>query len=138
VFEDRFHRLRAEGEVSPAKLSELMLAAQKECYCDGLADGEYNPRFWVSKLHFYITYVPFYNFPYTFGYLLSLGLYGLAKQNAKDFPQQYREFLRGTGRMTAEDAVKTAFGDDLTKPGFWQRSMDEVESRVTRFVELAK
>ncbi len=138
VFEDRFHRLRAEGEVSPAKLCELMLAAQKECYCDGLADGEYNPRFWVSKLHFYITYVPFYNFPYTFGYLLSLGLYGLAKQNAKDFPQQYREFLRGTGRMTAEDAVKTAFGDDLTKPGFWQRSMDEVESRVTRFVELAK
>lgn len=137
VFEDRFHRLRAEGEVSPSKLCELMLEAQKECYCNGLADGEYNPRFWVSKLHFYITYVPFYNFPYTFGYLLSLGLYGLAKQEAKDFPQQYREFLRGTGRMTAEDAVRTAFGDDLTKPAFWQRSMDEVEARVGRFVGLA-
>ncbi|HEX6984892.1 MAG TPA: M3 family oligoendopeptidase, partial [Planctomycetaceae bacterium] len=74
VFEDRFHRLRAAGEVPPERLSELMLEAQQECYCGGLAEGEYNPRFWVSKLHFYITYVPFYNFPYTFGYLLSLGL----------------------------------------------------------------
>lgn len=137
TFEDRFHRLRADGEVSAATLCELMLEAQQECYCGGLADGEYNPRFWVSKLHFYITYVPFYNFPYTFGYLLSLGLYGLAKQDAKDFPQQYREFLKGTGRMTAEDAVRTAFGDDLTKPAFWQRSMDEIEARVGRFVELA-
>ncbi|MBA3313460.1 MAG: M3 family oligoendopeptidase [Planctomycetota bacterium] len=137
TFEDRFHRLRAEGEVSPEKFSELMLEAQKECYCNGLAEDDYNLRFWVSKLHFYITHVPFYNFPYTFGYLLSLGLYGLAKQGAKDFPRQYREFLRGTGRMTAEDAVRTAFGHDLTQPDFWQTSMDEIEHRVSKFVELA-
>lgn len=137
-FEDRFHRLRAEGEVSHERLSELMLEAQQECYCGGLADDGYNPRFWVSKLHFYITYVPFYNFPYTFGYLLSLGLYSLAQQGAKDFPNQYREFLRGTGRLTAEEAVHTAFGHDLTKPDFWQTCMDEIEKRVERFVSLAR
>src|SRR5690606_6481106 len=137
-FEDRFHRLRAEGEVSPERLSELMLEAQRECYCGGLADDGYNPRFWVSKLHFYITYVPFYNFPYTFGYLLSLGLYGMAREGSKDFPNRCLEFLRGTGRMTAEEAVRSACGHDLTRPDFWQSCMDEIERRVNRFVELTK
>lgn len=137
VFEDRVYRARPDGELSAARLSELMLEAQRECYCNALADGEYNPRFWASKLHFYITYVPFYNFPYTFGYLLSLGLYSLAREGSKDFPARYREFLRGTGRLTAEDAVRTAFSHDLTQPAFWQTCMDEIERRVGRFVELA-
>ena len=135
VFEERFHRERAEGELSAERLSALMLDAQKECYCGGLADDGYNPLFWASKLHFYITYVPFYNFPYTFGYLLSLGLYAIAREGAADFPAQYREFLRGTGRMTAEQAVQTAFGYDLRRPEFWQKSMDVIESRVERFVK---
>lgn len=136
-FENRLYRERADGELSSARLSELMLEAQQECYCGGLADDGFNPRFWVSKLHFYITYVPFYNFPYTFGYLLSLGLYALAREGSKDFPARYREFLRGTGRLTAEDAVRTAFGHDLSKPDFWRTCMDEIERRVGRFVELA-
>lgn len=138
VFEDRFHRERAAGELPAERLSELMLDAQRECYCDGLAADEYNPRFWVSKLHFYITYVPFYNFPYTFGYLLSLGLYAIARDGAADFPQQYREFLRGTGRLTAEEAVRTAFGHDLMQPDFWQTCLGEIERRVERFVELSQ
>lgn len=137
-FENALYRERPDGELSAERLSELMLGAQKECYCGGLAEDGYNPRFWVSKLHFYITYLPFYNYPYTFGYLLSLGLYGLAREGAKDFPARYREFLRGTGRMTAEDAVKTAFGHDLTKPDFWRTCMDEIERRVGTFVALAE
>ncbi len=136
VFEDRLHRERPNGELSAERLSELMHAAQRECYCDGLAEEEYNPRFWASKLHFYITEVPFYNFPYTFGYLLSLGLYALAREGAADFPRQYREFLRGTGRMTAEDAVRTAFGYDLSQPDFWRTCLAQIEHRVARFVEL--
>ena len=136
-FEDRLHRERSEGELSPERLGELMLAAQRECYCNGLAEDGYNARFWVSKLHFYITYVPFYNFPYTFGYLLSLGLYALAREGSNDFPATYRDFLRNTGRMTAEEAVKSTFGHDLTRPDYWEKSLGEIEDRVTRFVELA-
>ena len=77
VFEDRFHQERAAGEVSAERLSQLMLQAQKETYQNGLADDGWYPGFWISKLHFYINSWPFYNFPYTFGYLLSQGVYAL-------------------------------------------------------------
>ncbi len=75
LFEDAFHEKRTSGELSADDLCNLMLAAQKEAYANSFSDDGYNPRFWASKLHFYITEIPFYNFPYTFGYLLSLGVY---------------------------------------------------------------
>lgn len=137
VFEDRFHRERREGEVAAERLSELMLAAQRETHLDALADDGWNPRFWVSKLHFYISSVPFYNFPYTFGYLLSLGTFATAKNFAGDFPAQYRKLLIATGCCEAEEAVQSTLGDDLTRPDFWNRSIDVIEQRVERFVQLA-
>lgn len=137
IFEDRFHRERRDGEVSPGRLSELMLGAQQEAYLDALAEGGWNPRFWVSKLHFYISGLPFYNFPYTFGYLLSLGTFATAKSFSGDFPARYRELLIATGCCEAEEAVQSTLGDDLTRPDFWNRSLDVVEQRVERFLQLA-
>lgn len=136
LFDDRFHRERSGGEVSVDRLSELMVEAQKEAYLDCLADDGWNPNFWISKLHFYISDWPFYNFPYTFGYLLSLGTYSLAK-DSPDFPKQFDEFLLATGCSNAEDAVASAFGYDLRQPDFWNRSLDIVESRVQQFLQLA-
>jgi pepF/M3 family oligoendopeptidase len=137
LFENQFHLERAAGELPAARISELMLAAQKEAYCDALAPDGWNPNFWVSKLHFYISTLPFYNFPYTFGYLLSLGVYSLAQTRGAEFPEQYRRFLVATGCQDAEDAVRSSFGEDLSEPAFWNRSLDIVENRVRRFLELA-
>lgn len=137
LFEDRFHRERREGEVSTERLSELMLAAQKEAYLNALADDGWNPRFWVSKLHFYISSLPFYNFPYTFGYLLSLGLFALAKSLGSDFPARYRQLLIATGCRETEEVVQSSLGEDLTRPDFWNRSLNVVEQRVDRFLQLA-
>jgi oligoendopeptidase F len=136
VFEDNFHIERAAGEVSPERLCELMKSAQQEAYCNTLADDGWNPNFWISKLHFYITDWPFYNFPYTFGYLLSLGTYSLAK-DATDFPKQFRDFLIATGCQDTEAAVESSFGYDLRQPEFWNRSLDIVEQRVQQFLDLA-
>lgn len=137
LFEDRFHKERVSGEVSTARLSELMVAAQRESYLNSLADDGWNSLFWVSKLHFYITGWPFYNFPYTFGYLLSLGTYALAK-DAADFPNRFRNFLIATGHQDAEDAVQSSFGYDLRKPDFWHKSLDIVEQRSRLFLQLAE
>jgi pepF/M3 family oligoendopeptidase len=137
IFEDNFHIERATGEVSPERLCELMKSAQQKAYCDALADDGWNPNFWISKLHFYITDWPFYNFPYTFGYLLSLGTYSLAR-DATDFPQQFRNFLRATGCQDTETAVESSFGYDLRQPDFWNRSLDIVEQRVQQFLEIAE
>lgn len=138
VFEDQFHRERHNGEVSAARLSELMQEAQKETYLNALADDGWNARFWVSKLHFYISGLPFYNFPYTFGYLLSLGTFALAKSfSSGEFPKRYRELLIATGCQEAEAAVQGTLGYDLSLPDFWHKSLDVIEQRVARFTELA-
>lgn len=138
LFEDAFHKKRAEGELATEELCDLMLAAQKEAYADALAEEGWNPRFWVSKLHFYITEIPFYNFPYTFGYLLSLGVYALAGEMGEDFPEQYRKLLIATGSQESETAVQSTLGQDLTKPDFWNKSLDIVEARVQHYKELAE
>ncbi len=136
LFEDRYYQERREGELSPERLSELMLQAQKDAYMNGLDDNGYAPEFWISKLHFYIRGVPFYNFPYAFGYLLSLGIYSLAGESGGDFAGKYQQFLIATGCMETEDAMQSSFGYDLREPDFWNRSMDIVTSRVEQFLQL--
>lgn len=136
LFEDRFHVERAGGELLPEQLNELMLVAQKEAYCDSLADDGWNPHFWISKLHFYISGLPFYNFPYTFGYLLSLGVFALSRESNGDFPAQYREFLKATGCRETEEAVRSTLGYDLTQPAFWNKSLDVIADRAERFLQL--
>ena len=137
LFEDKFHSERQAGELTAKRFSELMQAAQQEAYCDGLDDAGWYPDFWISKLHFYISGYPFYNFPYTFGYLLSLGIYALSQEMGAEFPEQYRKFLIATGSMEAEAAVQSTFGYDLREPTFWNKSLDVVEQRVERFLTLA-
>jgi oligoendopeptidase F len=137
IFEDRFHLERSYGELSAARFGELMREAQREAYRNSLAEDGWNPRFWASKLHFYISGLPFYNFPYTFGYLLSLGIYALAGEAGAEFPEQYRRLLIATGCQETEEAVQSTLGYDLTAPVFWNKSLDIVQKRIERFLELA-
>lgn len=137
LFEDRMHVERASGELTAARLSELMLASQREAYLDGLASDGWYADMWISKLHFYISGLPFYNFPYTFGYLLSTGLFALASELGAEFPGRYRRLLVATGCMDTEAAVKSTFGYDLTGSEFWNKSLEVVERRVEQFLELA-
>lgn len=138
IFEHNFHVERADGELSADRFSELMLSAQKEAYLDGLDPDGWYPGFWISKLHFYISGWPFYNFPYTFGYLLSQGVYSLAADGGPDFPEQYRRLLIATGCMQTEEAVASTFGFDLTQPAFWNKGLDIIEGRVQEFVRLTQ
>lgn len=136
LFENRFHQQRPQAELTSDQLTEMMLAAQKEAYCN--AFSEWSNAFWISKLHFYISSLPFYNFPYTFGYLLSLGLYSTAADFGKDFPRKYRELLLATGNKNAEEAVQSTLGFDLTKPEFWNRSIDVIDHRVQEFLKASE
>jgi oligoendopeptidase F len=122
LFETRFYKERKEGFVSPDRLSTLMEEAQKEAFGDALS--EYHPHFWASKLHFYITEVPFYNFPYTFGYLFSLGIYAMATADPASFEEKYIALLKDTAQMNVEDLAKKHLNVDLTKPDFWEMAME--------------
>lgn len=136
IFENRFYEERKDGLVSVNRLNAIMVEAQKEAYQDAL--DEYDPNFWSSKLHFHITGVPFYNFPYTFGYLFSLGIYAAAKEQGENFEDAYIALLRDTGRMNVEDLAMKHMNVDLTKPDFWEAAIQLCVRDVEEFIELTQ
>ncbi|HWJ77362.1 MAG TPA: M3 family oligoendopeptidase [Niallia sp.] len=134
LFETSFYNLRKNGLVSKEKLNELMLDAQKEAY--GNALEEYHPSFWGSKLHFYITNVPFYNFPYTFGYLFSLGIYARALAEGPGYEEKYIAMLKDTASMTVEDLASKHLQVDLTQEDFWESAIKLCIADVEEFLDL--
>lgn len=136
LFETRFYEARKKGVVSVERLNEMMLLAQKEAFAGAL--DIYHPHFWASKLHFYGVGVPFYNFPYTFGFLFSAGIYARAREEGPAFEQKYADLLRDTGRMRVEDLAMRHIGADLTKPAFWQAAIDSVLADLPEYLEMTK
>ncbi|KRL76270.1 putative oligoendopeptidase F [Ligilactobacillus equi DSM 15833 = JCM 10991] len=136
IFERSFYEARQTKTLSPAEISELMVKAQKEAFADSLAN--WHPHFWAAKLHFYIDDVPFYNFPYTFGYLFSQGIYARAKEVGGNFEDQYIALLRDTGAMTTEELAQKHLGVDLTQADFWQAGIDTILEDVKEFMSLTE
>lgn len=136
IFETNFYEERRRGPVGADRLNELMLEAQKQAYRNSL--DVWHPRFWCSKLHFYNTGVPFYNFPYTFGFLFSSGIYALSKKGEADFEQRYINLLRDTGSMRVEDLAARHLGVDLTQRDFWQQAVDMAVADAKEFLRLTE
>lgn len=134
LFETRFYEERKNGVVSTKRINEIMEEAQVEAHAGGL--GETHPHFWASKMHFYITGVPFYNFPYTFGYLFSLSIYAKAKEEGTGFEEKYMALLRDTAVMTVEDLAMKHLGEDITKEDFWLKGIALCEKDVEEFIAL--
>lgn len=136
IFESNFYAARQKGLVATDEITRLMVEAQKEAYINGL--GSYHPHFWAAKLHFFIDEVPFYNFPYTFGYLFSLGIYAKESQHADGFEDQYIALLRDTASMTTEELAKKHLDTDLHQATFWQAGIDMVLKDIATFMELTE
>jgi pepF/M3 family oligoendopeptidase len=136
LFETRFYEKRKAGMMDVAEISALMEEAQREAYHNAL--GSYHPLFWSSKLHFYITSYPFYNFPYTFGYMFSTGIYARAQKEGAGFAEKYDALLRDTGRMTVEELALKHLNVDLTKPDFWREAMSLAVEDAQMFLDLTK
>lgn len=135
-FEKAFYEERKNGYVLADRLCEMMQNAQKSCYQDAIET--YHPHFWASKLHFFFTDVPFYNFPYTFGYLFSLGIYSMLKKDMKSFETKYDALLLDTPLMSTEALAKKHLGVDLTQETFWENAVKEAVKDVTLFLDITK
>lgn len=114
------------------KLNELMVKVQKEAYCDTL--DEYDHMFRASKLYFHKTGTPFYNFPYTFRYLFSLGIYALEQGPGSE--DEYIALPQDTGRMTVEVLAQKHLGADVTMPEFREKAIQLCVNDVNEFMRL--
>ncbi|HWR81775.1 MAG TPA: M3 family oligoendopeptidase [Candidatus Deferrimicrobium sp.] len=137
LFDQAFYAERRGGIVPKERLNELMIEAQKKAFAGMLDDSGYHPLFWCSKLHFYLTEVPFYNFPYAFGYLFSAGVYQRARREGPAFANKYRALLADTGCMTTEELARRHLGVDLTQEDFWIDAVNVQLAEVETFVKLA-
>lgn len=135
-FEKAYHEERLKGEISVSRFKELMVTATKNQFGDLLEEDGANQFFWIEKMHFYVTGRTFYNFPYTFGYLLSRGLYAEFKKDAKGFLPKYREFLNLSGSDMAHNIASKTIGADLEKTDFWKQAILSLENDLKLFEEL--
>ena len=136
-FEQRLVETRQTNFVTADTMKDMMRESWQLWYEDSLS--EYDDMFWASKLHFSISGFGFYNYPYLFGYLFSLGIYAHKDQlqPGESFEEKYRNILRDTGSMTAEALVEKHLGQDIRTPEFWLNSIGIVERSLMQFEELA-
>jgi pepF/M3 family oligoendopeptidase len=134
--EKSMHQARRDGPLGPKMLCEMTGEVYGEAFGDRLASLD---RFhWASKLHYYITRMPFYNFPYLFGYLFSKALYNRARQQGSEFAGVIDDLLRDSGQQTAEELAADYLDADLTDPSFWLEAAGSVRADVARYRELVE
>src|SRR5690606_12462613 len=135
LFETSFYEARRKGALSVDELNARMETAQKQAFINALE--RYHPLFWASKLHFHITYAPFYKFPYTFGYSFSAVIYARKQELGGKLADVVDGLLLDTGHMTVEDLAKKHLGADLQRETFWLQAVEHVLADVVEFVRLA-
>ncbi len=88
---------RAEADLSADDFCKLCGDFYRHTFGDALADGEIRPYSWAILPHYYFVDLPFYNYPYTFGFLFSLGLYRRYKEGQPGFHLACDKLLAETG-----------------------------------------
>ncbi|QHJ69936.1 M3 family oligoendopeptidase [Planococcus halotolerans] len=135
LFEERLYEARKQGMVSADRLNRMMEDALNEAYAGSMSHLPVHS--WISTPHFYITSSPFYNFPYTFGYLFAVSIYAKAKEQGKDFEKNYLALLRDSGSMNVEDLAMKHLGEDITQESFWEKGMALCLKDVEEFIRLS-
>ncbi|ASL65601.1 M3 family metallopeptidase [Bacillus cereus] len=133
-FEKTFYEKCKEGLLSADEIEKLSIMAQKEAY--GNALSEYQPFVWMKYIQFYIADVPFYNYPYTFGYLVSFSLLEIAQESKSTFHSKYKEFLRETGKAPVEELMKKYFEIDIRNYEFWNKAFIQISKDIDEYLQL--
>ncbi|ABK85859.1 TPA: oligoendopeptidase F [Bacillus cereus] len=133
-FEKNFYEKCKESPISADEIEKISIVAQEKAY--GNALSEYQPFVWMKYVQFYIADVPFYNYPYTFGYLVSFSLLEIAKENKSTFHSKYKEFLRETGKAPVEELIKKHFEIDITSYAFWDKAFKQISKDIDAYLRL--
>ena len=137
TFETSVFEHRPNEFMSADRMCELMIAAQRKAYGDGLDESFMHPYMWLCKGHYYSGSLSFYNFPYAFGGLFARGLYAKYKKEGSSFVPTYKKMLRATSVTDIEDCAKTV-GVDLTDKDFWREGLRTIADEIEEFCKLVK
>ncbi len=133
-FEQRAHQTRrSEGELTPEQFGEIWHEELQAMFGDSVKLGDQHRLWWSYVGHF--IYAPFYVYAYSFGELLVLSLYEMAKQEGPSFAGKYVDVLRLGGSKTPQELMELV-GVDLRSETFWKGGFEAMEKLVTEFEGL--
>ncbi|MFI5385172.1 MAG: M3 family oligoendopeptidase [Fimbriimonadales bacterium] len=133
-FEQRMHQeRRASGELTPERFGAIWQEEMQAMFGGSVKLGDQHRGWWAYVGHF--VFAPFYVYAYSFGELLVLSLYQMAKQEGPSFPDKYIALLRLGGSKSPTDLMKTV-GVDLHAETFWQGGFAAMEKLVAEFERL--
>ncbi|MDP7989094.1 M3 family metallopeptidase [Bacillus sp. MHSD_36] len=133
-FEKNFYEKCKEGPLSADEIEKLSIVAQEKAYENALS--QYQLFVWMKYVQFYIADVPFYNYPYTFGYLASFSLLEIAQESKSTFHSKYKKFLRETGKAPVEELMKQHFEIDITSYAFWDKAFRQISKDIDEYLRL--
>lgn len=134
LFESEVFR-RCENEfLTSEDLNLIMKNSQIEAYGDSMYD-DYFEEAWIYKSHYYDMYNNFYNFPYAFGQLFSLGLYDMYLNDKESFQHKYELILKNSGKKTIEDLCQMC-SIDITKKEFFESSIKILKNKYNNYKKL--
>lgn len=135
-FEEKLHHARrSEGELTPERINELWIEANKPMFGSSVELTEDYGWWWMYIPHF--IHSPFYCYAYSFGELLVLALYKKYLREGDAFVTRYIELL-SSGGSDAPEKILARVGVDITNPNFWQGGLDLLREMVNEAVYLAE
>jgi oligoendopeptidase F len=133
-FERRMHqRRRDEGELTPEEFGEIWQEEMQAMFGSSVKLGEQHKMWWSYVSHF--IFAPFYVYAYSFGELLVLSLYQMAKDEGPGFEEKYISLLKAGGSKSPTELMKSV-GVDLHSEAFWQGGFAAMEQLVSEFERL--
>ncbi len=135
LFEKEVLERRAQAELSPDEINDIMERSQKAAYGEGLDENFLQKYMWTWKPHYYSYERSFYNFPYAFGLLFATGLYAIYRQRGAAFVPDYISLLASTGEGKAAE-LADRFGINIRTKDFWAASLKIIARQIDRYTEI--
>jgi oligoendopeptidase F len=134
AFEKRIHAARrSQGELSAVALGDMWQEEMQSMFGTSVRLGEQHRDWWSVVGHF--VFAPFYVYAYSFGELLVLSLYQMAKKEGPAFADRYVDLLRLGGSRFPHELMATV-GVDLNDGAFWDGGFTAMESLVAEFEKI--
>lgn len=133
-FEQRIHEARrSEGELAPEQFGDIWQEEIQSMFGDSVKIGDQHRRWWSYVGHF--TGSPFYVYAYSFGELVVLSLYEMAKKEGPSFADKYIDVLKLGGSRTPDQLMELV-GVNLRSEEFWEGGFAAIEKFVVEFERL--
>jgi oligoendopeptidase F len=124
---------RAAGELTAEDFGEIWQEEMQAMFGSSVKLGEQHKLWWSYISHF--VFAPFYVYAYSFGELLVLSLYQMAKKEGPSFADKYISLLRAGGSKSPTELMASV-GVDLHSEAFWQGGFAAMEQLVAEFERL--